>query len=246
MRLWSLQWELMSTPLDPPGLELSGSARQALTRLAADLTRVFGDRFVALVAYGPTRSAAFASTILADDLEALAPLVDRWQREGVETPLLLTPREFERSLDGFPLEYAAMLDRHVLIAGTLPFTGARPSEADLRRACEIQAKAFLIHLRQGWVQASDHTHEQAHLLAHAAEPLRALLANVARLQGAASGTDADLAAFGGRVTAVPAEVIMGVLDLQARPENATHHIGQMSHFLRFAEQLWAYVDGWRA
>ena len=44
-------------------MDLSQAARQAMARLAADLTRVFGDRFVALVAYGPTRTAAFASAI---------------------------------------------------------------------------------------------------------------------------------------------------------------------------------------
>lgn len=217
-----------------------------MARLAADLMRVFDDRFVALVAYGPTRAAAFASTIVADDLEALAPLVDRWQREGLDTPLLLTPHEFERSLDAFPLEYGAMLDRHVLVAGTSPFTAARPSEHDLRRACEIQAKAFLIHLRQGWVQASDHAHEQAHLLAHAAEPLRALLSNLARLQSAAGATDADLAAFGATVTHVPADLVARILDLQAHPEHAAGSIGEMHHFLGFAEQLWTHVDGWRA
>ena len=241
MRERSLQWELMSTSLD-----LSAAARRAMTQLAADLVRVFGDRFVALVAYGPTRAAGFASTILADDLEALAPLVERWQRDGLDTPLLLTPHEFARSLDVFPLEYGAMLDRHVLVAGSSPFTAARPSDHDLRRACEIQAKAFLIHLRQGWVQASDHAHEQAHLLAHAAEPLRALLSNLARLQGAAGATDVDLAAFGATVTGVPADVIARILDLQAHPERAAGSIGEMNRYLGFAEQLWAYVDGWRA
>jgi hypothetical protein len=241
MRARSLQWDLMSTPLD-----LSAAARHAMAQLAGDLVRVFGDRFVALVAYGPTRAAAFASTIVADDLEALAPLVDRWQREGLDTPLLLTPHEFERSLDAFPLEYGAMLDRHVLVAGTSPFTAARPSEHDLRRACEIQAKAFLIHLRQGWVQASDHAHEQAHLLAHAAEPLRALLANLARLQGAAGATDADLAAFGATVTRAPADLVARILELQAHPERAAGSIGEMNAWLGFAEQLWAYVDSWQA
>lgn len=233
--------DLMSTPLD-----LSAVARQAFTRLAGDLARVFGSRFVALVAYAPTRSAAFASSILADDLEALAPLVEGWKRDGLDTPLLLTSREFERSLDAFPLEYGAMLDRHVLIAGTSPFTAARPSDQDLRRACEVQAKAFLIHLRQGWLEASDHQHEQEHLLAQAAEPLRALLVNMAHLQGASGGADADLAAFGSRVTQTAADRIAHILDLQTHPERAAGHIGEMNGLLQFAEQLWAYVDGWRA
>ena len=108
----------------------------------------------------------------ADDLQALAPLTNTWHRDGLDTPLLITPHEFDRSLDAFPLEYQAMLDRHVIIAGESPFTGARPSDVDLRRACEVQAKAFLIHLRQGWLQASDHAHDREHLLSDSAAPLR--------------------------------------------------------------------------
>jgi len=227
-------------------MELSAAARQAMARLAADLIRVFGGRFVGLVAYGPARTAAFARSIHADDLEALTPLADRWLRDGLETPLFLTPLEFDRSLDAFPLEYQAMLDRHEVIAGESPFTGARPSEADLRRACEVQAKAFLIHLRQGWIQAAGHTHEQEHLLAESAAPLRALLASVALLQHANHTTDADIATFAEHATGVPADLVAGILALEQRPEGARRLTARLGEYLAAAERLWAHVDGWRA
>ncbi|MBK9240956.1 MAG: hypothetical protein IPL75_11985 [Acidobacteria bacterium] len=227
-------------------MELPAAARQAMARLAADLTRVFSDRFVALVAYGPTRTAAFARSIHADDLDALTPLADRWQREGLDTPLLITPLEFERSLDAFPLEYQALLDRHEVIAGESPFTNARPSEADLRRACEVQAKAFLIHLRQGWIQAAGHAHEQELLLAESAAPLRALLASVAQLQHASHATDADIAAFAGQATGVPADLVAGILALEQHPEAAGRLTSRLGEYLGVAERLWAHVDGWRA
>lgn len=227
-------------------MDLSAASRQAMARLAGDLSRVFADRFVALVAYGPARTAAFASSILADDLAALAPLADRWQREGLETPLLITPLEFERSLDAFPVEYQSMLDRHEIIAGTSPFTGARPSDADLRRACEVQAKAFLIHLRQGWLQSSDHAHEQALLLAGSAAPLRALIANVARLKGAAHTSDHDIAAFAASITGASAGLVAGILSLEEQPDRAGQFTSRMNEYLGLAERFWAYVDGWPA
>lgn len=225
-------------------MDLSAAARQAMGRLAADLTRVLGDRFVALVAYGPARTAAFAVSIRADDLAALAPLADRWQREGLETPLLITPLEFERSLDAFPVEYQSMLDRHEIVAGTSPFTGARPSDADLRRACEVQAKAFLIHLRQGWLQSSDHAHEQALLMAESAGPLRALIANIGRLHGAAHTSDQEIAAFAASVTGVSAELVAGILSLEQQPDRAGQFTSRMNEYLGVAERFWAYVDGW--
>lgn len=228
-------------------LTVSPAAREAMDRLAADLSRVFGDRLTALVAYGPTRTAAFATRLAADDLQALAPLVDRWHREGLETPLLLTPEEFRRSLDAFPLEYEAIIDRHVLIAGTPPFGNARPTDHDLRRACEVQAQAFLIHLRQGWLHAADHHEDQMTMLAQSAAPLRALLTNVARLHGV-TGDDAALVAFGEERIGLPAELIRGVLALETRPEGAAVLLGTpefMDGYLLTAETLWAFIDKWR-
>ena len=225
-------------------MDLSSAARQAMGRLAADLTRVFGDRFVALVAYGPTRTAAFARSIRAADLEALSALSARWHYEGLETPLLITPDEFARSLDAFPVEYQAMLDRHVLVAGESPFTGARPSDADLRRACEVQAKSFLIHLRQGWLQASDHGHEQTHLLIESAAPLRALIANVARLKGAPHASDQDIAGFASSIPGVSTELVAGILSLEEDPNRVGQFTSRMNDYLGLAERLWAYVDGW--
>lgn len=225
-------------------MDLSSAARQAMARLAADLTRVFGDRFVALVAYGPTRTAAFARSIRADDLEALSALSERWQREGLETPLLITPDEFVRSLDAFPVEYQAMLDRHELIAGQSPFTVARPTDADLRRACEVQAKAFLIHLRQGWLQASDHGHEQATLLVESAAPLRALIANIARLKGARHGSDEDIAAFASTIPGLSDALVAGILSLEQQPDRAAQFTSRMNDYLGVAERLWTYVDSW--
>lgn len=223
-----------------------------MDRLASDLQRVLDERFVALVAYSPTRAVAFATRLAADDLQALAPLVDRWHHEGLDTPLLLTPHEFRRSFDAFPLEYGAILDRHLLIAGTSPFDDARPSDADIRRACEVQAKAFLIHVRQGWLHAADHHHEQAVMLEQSAAPLRVLLANVARLsqQGAEATSDNDeaLVAFGETHIGLPAEVLRGVLALDAHPERAGDLVKSpdfMTAYLLAAETLWAFADSWR-
>lgn len=230
-------------------LTLTEGSRRAMDRLAADLQRVLANRFVAVVAYDPIRTAAFATRLTADDLAALAPLCDRWHREGLATPLLLTPEEFRRSLDAFPLEYEAILDRHVLIAGTPPFGAGRPAHADLRRACEVQAQAFLIHLRQGWLHAADHHDEQEVLLAQSAAPLRALLVNLARLADVAASDDAGLARFAEQHLGLPARVVGDVLTLELRPEHAATLLAApefMPAYLATAEMLWAHVDTWHA
>lgn len=215
--------------------------------MAADAARVFGDRFLALVAYDVERGVIFASGVTAADLAALAPLAEVWHREGLRTPLVMTREEFLRSLDVFPLEYQAIIDRHLVIAGNDLFAGHAINPEDLRRACEVQAKAHLIHLRQGWLEAGGHSHELADLVRESAAPWRVLLENVARLRGVRPDDDGALASFAGSVTGMSPDLIEALLaagngsaDLPARL------VVRLPDYLAGAEQLWATIDTWRA
>jgi hypothetical protein len=224
---------------------LAAPIERAFGRLAADLQRVFGPRFVALVAYEQNASVVFASSIHADDLDALGPLVGSWHHDGLATPLAMTPEEFRRSLDAFPLEYQGILDRHAVIAGTPPFSSVSVDREDLRRACEIQARGHLIHLRQGWIQSGGHQSHLVDVLVRSAAPFRALLSNVARLQGAPHETVADLAAFAQTAIGMPSGVVAHVLDLDDHPERGRKVLSHLSEYLAAAERLWGFVDRWR-
>jgi hypothetical protein len=225
-------------------LALTPASRRAFERLAADLERVLDTRLVALVAYGARESAAFASGVTADDLEALGALVETWHRDGLATPLVLTPDEFQRSLDAFPLEYQAILDRHALIVGREPFDGAAVAARDLRRACEVLAKSHLIHLRQGWLEAAGHADALARLLVGSAPPLRAVLANVARLLGAHAEGGEGIAAFAAGAIGMPADLVAAVLALEAHPERGRHLVGRLAEYLAAVERLWRFADTW--
>src|ERR1017187_5191725 len=136
-----------------PALSLAPRARRHREQLAADLRKIFADRFGSLVADGGGRAIAFVATIDAADLDACGALVETWHRHGLESPLIMTADEFRRSLDTFPIEYQTIMDAHVVIDGHPPFDDTKISLPDLRRACEVQARGFLIHLRQGWMNA---------------------------------------------------------------------------------------------
>jgi hypothetical protein len=220
--------------------------RRAFTRQAADLARVFGDRFVAFVACSPEASLAFATRIAAGDLTACGVLADTWHREGLAAPMLVTPDEFRRSLDAFPLEYQAILDRHEIIAGRSPFDGCRIAPEDLRRACEAQTRSHLFRLRQGWMDAGDHPAELAEVMRDSAAPLRVLLTNLARLRGGAADTADDLAAFAGREAGMSIDLVRAVLDLETRPDRAPALAVRLPEYLESLERLWQFVDGWRA
>jgi hypothetical protein len=209
--------------------------------MAADLQRVFGDRFGALVASGTHTAVGFAATITPGDLEALGPLVDAWRRDDLETPLLLTPHEFRRSLDAFPVEYQALLDHHDVIAGEPPFAQLVIDRASLRAACEVQAKSHLIHLRQGWIENVGHDGRLAALIVRSSPALRALLANVARLMVAAGEADA-LAGAG--AAGLDLDLIRNILALEEDAAHAAHLVRRLPDYLAQSERLWAFVDSW--
>jgi hypothetical protein len=67
--------------------------------------------------------------------------------------------------------------------GESPFGGLQVDPADMRRACEVQARSHLLHLREGYIETQGRSDALAHLIARSAAPLSALLRNVARLSG---------------------------------------------------------------
>jgi hypothetical protein len=228
-------------------LTLSPTTARAFARLAADLQKTLGDRFVALVAYGSHQSMAFAESILTGDLQALGTLAESWHHDGLAAPLLLTPAEFRRSLDVFPLEYQAILDRHVVIAGRPPFDVAVES-GDLRRGCEAQARSHLIHLRQGWLQAGAHDAHLAEMIERSALPFQTLVAHVAQLEDGgrpATASASELAAFAERAIGMRADLAQAIFDLEAHPERSRDLVPRLPEYLAAAERLWHLVDTWR-
>lgn len=229
----------------PDALTLPATTRRAFDRLAADVSRVFRSRLAAVVATSSATSVVFAESVTSGDLDAVGALIETWHREGLETPLLLTVAEFRRSLDTFPVEYQAIVDRHVVITGQPPFAGVAVPAAELRRACEVQAKGHLIHLRQGWLDAAGSHDALASLVARSAAPLRALLTNVARLHGVAGTSDGDRALAGARLAGLPNRLVEDVLALDDAPERSHHLVPELPAYLAASETLWAFVDSWQ-
>lgn len=225
-------------------LKLSASRRAAFERMAADCRRVLGDRLAAVVATSPSTSVVFGQPFDTRDLDALGAMVETWHRDELDTPLLLTPEEFRRSLDTFPLEYQAMIDRHAVITGTPPFEGIIVAPSQLRRACEVQAKGHLIHLRQGWLEAAGRDDALAALLTRSSGPLRTLLANVSRLHGAPTAHGGDAPLDGARLAGLPDALIRSILALDEAPHHAGALVRQLPEYLAASERLWAFVDRW--
>lgn len=228
--------------------------RQALSLLAADLRRIFGVDLHALLAYGlarespdePVHTLALVERVTFDRLAACAPVTATWRRAGLAVPLILSREELARTLDVFPLEYHGIMRDHALVEGRDPFENLGVSESDLRRACEGLAKSHLIHLREGFLEGSREPRAVARLISSSAPAFRALLVNIAQLDGTGASTSDDAIADGAEKTiGVPAGVVREVLAFERQASAATDPTALLSRYLGAAEQVWRYVDGWR-
>jgi hypothetical protein len=164
---------------------------EAVHDLDRDLRAIFRGRMQSLVVYGtsdandaPVATLAVVDAMTETDLRYCAERVALWHARGLATPLLLEVDEFDRSLDAFPFEFGAILADHEIVSGPDPFVGLTVQSADLRRACEVQARSHLLHLREGFVETEGHNDRLAALIARSAAPLAALLKNMTRLSGA--------------------------------------------------------------
>ena len=217
-----------------------------------DLHDIFGERLHAFVAYGqpgadPAPGLALVRSITADDLDQCAARASAWHRAGCATPLLLTQHEFAGSLDAFPIEYGEILDTHHVLFGVDPFTGLTIRTEDLRRECETQVKSHLLHLRENYIECRGRQSEVAALVSAGAPAFALILRRLARLDGFAANTHAELGTYAAQRPALDARTVGAILAL-----SGNHHASGVDAirlypaYLASVEQLWHFIDRWRA
>jgi hypothetical protein len=215
-----------------------------------DLQHIFGDRLEAFVAFGqagvsPAPSVALVRTLTADDLTACAGRAASWHRAGSATPLLLTKDEFAGSLDAFPIEYGEIIDTHRLLYGVDPFAGLAIRADDLRRACEVQVKSHLLHLRENFVECGGRPAAVAALVTESAPAFGLLLRRLARLDGHAAATHADLGTFAAARPKLDPRVVGDVLALSGGPAAGVDATRLFPSYLAAVERLAHYIDTWK-
>ena len=217
-----------------------------------DLQHIFGGRLHGFAAYGdpnatPAQSLALVHAISADDLASCAARASAWHRAGCATPLLLTREEFAGSLDAFPLEYGEILDTHRVIHGDNPFNGLSIRDEDVRRACEMQVKSLLLHLREDFIESHGRPADVAALVTDSAPAFAQLLRRLARLDDVACTSNQDLCTFAGARPKLDARVVGDVLALTKNTSATGVDPARLfPQYLDAVEALWEFVDRWKA
>ncbi|HUP39518.1 MAG TPA: hypothetical protein VM115_05330 [Vicinamibacterales bacterium] len=158
----------------------------SIESLAAQLKDIFGDRLRMVAAFGDKSSTcAVVQSLTITDLDRCAGHAAAWNKAGVDTPLLIVEGDLRRALDAFPLELSEIISTRRIVAGSDLFDEVVVPKQDLRRACEVQARGHVMHLREAYIEAAADTKQITALVAAAAPPFRALVKNAARLDGIA-------------------------------------------------------------
>lgn len=231
---------------------LTTTGRSALNALAADLRQVFGNRLLSVSAYGvrddaddEIHSIVLVDRLAFDDLAACVPRAREWDAKGLAVPLILERDEFVRTLDVFPLEYGEIIEHHVAVYGDDPFEGLQVADADRRRACELQAKSHLIHLREGFLEARGEPRAIAALIAASGEGFHRLLVNLLALTGPAGRHDHDnVEEAAERHLGVPAALTHDVLTAR-KASTIADPTALMARYVTAVERLWEFVDAWK-
>lgn len=223
----------------------------AFRPLVDDLRQIFGDRLDAVVAYGrpqqgPRPALVLVRTLDVDDLNACAARLRGWRKAGLATPLILTAADFERSLDAFPIEYGEILASHEVVDGRDPFAGLAIRPDDLRRACEVQIKSHLVHVREDYVEAEGRLPDIEELVRESAPGFVALLRHLARLDGGAADTPGAIVAFAQRIglDRHVLDSLIAIADGDAL--SAVDAVRLFPEYLKNIERLAEVVDRWRA
>lgn len=227
---------------------MSSAASGPAALVLADLQTIFAARLDAFVVYAPTHaprpSVAIVQSLELADLTACAARAARWQRAGAAIPVLLTPREFARSLDAFPVEFGEIIDTHEVLFGADPFAGLVVATADLRRACEGQTRSLLLHLREDYMEAAGDGRAITGLVVDSAAEFRALLTLLARLDGQRLA-GRDLAAWAGDRLGLDARTVSDVLHVANSPDGSVDAVRLFPAYLDAVEHLARRVDEWQ-
>jgi len=220
--------------------------------VVADLRAIFALRLNAVVVYGrhavapapgaPLHTLAQVTELGVADLEACARRARSWQKDGIAVPLIVAKDEFARALDVFPLEFGAILSAYRVAYGPDPFEGLSVEPTDLRRACEVEARGFLLHLREGYIESEGEPSAVSSLVAASAPALRALIVNLSRLDGMRESSPSEyvqrtLGGSHGRSIAA----VIGLIDSPMVTVDAARAFRE---YLAAAEALVSYVDRW--
>lgn len=197
---------------------LDAKGERAVAAYASEVQAVLGDACVGVILYGsaagsdwvPDRSDLNTVIVLRQGavaaLDALAPVVAKWRRQGFALPVVLDRDQVERARLLFPMELDDITRQHRLLAGSDPFAGVGGDEPALRRECAQEAFGKLLRLRALYLEHRGDPEALGRMMTESLKSFLIIVRHLLRVRGEAvpAEYDAALSAAETVVGALPA------------------------------------------
>jgi predicted nucleotidyltransferase len=143
---------------------------------ASDYRKAFESDLLSIILYGsgargeyiPKKSDLNFMIVLSesgmDGLSKAIPLVSKWHKKRVNTPLFLTPAAFSSSLDTFPIEFLNIKAAHKVVCGENFLKDLAFDKNYLRLQCEREIKGKLVQLRKHFLETAGNWRETEALI----------------------------------------------------------------------------------
>jgi len=128
-----------------------------------DYKKLFGDNLLAIILFGSAargdyvrkRSDINFLIVLREknisDLQKVFPLIPKWRRRQVPTPLIVTQQYIRTALDSYPIEFLTMKLHHQLVYGEDVLAEIAIKPDHLRLQCERELRGKLLHLEENYL-----------------------------------------------------------------------------------------------
>jgi predicted nucleotidyltransferase len=151
--------------------------QEVFPEVVGDLKGVYGDALQSVILYGSGARGDYVAgksdinflVVLAedaaDDLEKLLPLIPKWNKRAVATPVIMTKALIASSVDVYPVEFLNMKRHYEVAFGEDVLKGLVFERRTLRPQCERELKGKLLLLRTGFLETAGRAEELQRLLA---------------------------------------------------------------------------------
>ncbi len=143
------------------------SPEEIFDKFSEDVQSVFGAELLSILLFGSGAKGEYVAgksdinflIVLSKDganrLEKAIPVVEKWGKVGVATPLILTREYIDSALDTFPIEFLDIKEFHQLVFGENPVEQITIDKGDLRRQIERELRGKLVYLRTGLLSSGN-------------------------------------------------------------------------------------------
>ena len=176
--------------IEPPAATLA-----AIREWLAPVRSALGPEFLAAYLHGSVLTQGFderhsrvnvlvvTRSLNLDVLDALRAAVPADRKRPYVSPLFLTHRQIENSLDVFPIEWIDIQERHLLIEGQDVLAAFEVPRSNLRLQLEQELREKLITLRQAYLASARHPDALEPVLRAGASSFATLCRSLLRLRG---------------------------------------------------------------